>query len=138
MLAQSHIDALLENTSSALGVLASLSDSFKAVDNQTTAFRARCEGLLAEQQRMTKIAGQVEENLQYYSYLDPINRRLNAPNAGAIVGSREFSEMLATIDHCLKYMKTHVSSSAHDFPLLTICSQVTERQRRTELDMQFS
>jgi hypothetical protein len=57
---------------------------------------------------MTKIAGQVEENLQYYSYLDPISRRLNAPNAGAIVGSREFSEMLATIDHCLKYMKAHV------------------------------
>lgn len=50
----------------------------------------------------------IAENLQYYMYLEPIARRLNAPGAGNFVRSREFSEMLANLDNCIDYMEKHV------------------------------
>jgi hypothetical protein len=44
-LSQHHLDSLIESTNDALTVLSSLSDSFNAVDDQTTAFHAQCESL---------------------------------------------------------------------------------------------
>ncbi|KAI9891608.1 MAG: Golgi transport complex subunit 3 [Vezdaea aestivalis] len=107
ILTQSHMDSLLDMTNSNLDRLADLAKSFAAVETQTTAFRARCEGLLTDQKRISKISKDLEDNLQFYSYLEPISRRLNAPNAGNTVRSREFSEMLATLDHCLRYVHSH-------------------------------
>jgi hypothetical protein len=86
-----------------------LSSSFKAVDTQTTAFQAQCEDLLNDQNRITKLADDISENLSFYTYLEPITRRLNAPGAGSFVRSKEYSEMLSNLDACLDYMQTHVS-----------------------------
>ena len=102
------MDSLLHDTTSTLDQLSILANSFRAVETQTTAFQARCEDLLAEQKRLSKIADHVTDNLHYYSYLEPITRRLNAPGAGNYVRSQEFSEMLSTLDHCLEYMQSHV------------------------------
>ncbi|KAK5005376.1 Golgi transport complex subunit 3, partial [Cryomyces antarcticus] len=49
------------------------------------------------------------ENLQYYTYLEPITRKLNAPGAGNFVRGKEFSEMLSNLDRCLEYMQAHTS-----------------------------
>jgi conserved oligomeric Golgi complex subunit 3 len=98
---------LLQSTDSTLGLLASLSDSFKAVDEQTTAFQSQCEGLVGDQLRVTKLADDMAENLQYYNYLEPITRRLNAPGAGNFVRGKEFSDMLSNLDSCLEYMSAH-------------------------------
>ena len=75
---------------------------------QTTTFQRQCENLLSEQKRLTEIAGNMSENLKYYSYLEPINRRLNAPGAGSFIKSKDFSAMLARLDECLNYMAIHV------------------------------
>lgn len=107
-LSKSHLDSLLEDTSSTLSLLTSLSESFKAVQTQTTTFQQQCEGLLQEQKRMTHLALELEQNLKYYAYLEPATRRLNAPGAGSFVRSTEFSEMLSRLDDCLDYMKAHV------------------------------
>lgn len=107
-LSQSHLDSLLDDTSSTLGLLSSLSDSFKTVEAQTTAFRKQCEGILQEQKRMLDLADNLANNLKYYSFLEPATRRLNAPGAGSLVRSKEFSEMLARLDDCLEYMAAHV------------------------------
>jgi hypothetical protein len=56
-----------------------------------------------------KLADGIAENLQYYTYLEPITRRLNAPGAGRLVGGKDFSEMLSNLDACLEYMQAHVS-----------------------------
>lgn len=85
-----------------------LSASFKAVETQTTAFRKQCEGLLLEQERLTNLADGIGENLQYYNYLEPFTRRLNAPGAGNSVGSQGFSKILSQLDECLDYMQAHV------------------------------
>ena len=105
---ESYLDSLSSGTSSALDLLASLSKSFRDVEAQTTAFQKQCESLMFEQQRLTKLAGNVGENLQYYSYLEPITRKLNAPGAGNFVRGKEFSDMLARLDECLEYMGAHV------------------------------
>ena len=71
--------------------------------------RKRCEILLAEEKATASLAHDIDENLQFYSHLDPIARRLNAPRAGSSVGSAAFSAMLARLDDCIHYMNNHVS-----------------------------
>ena len=110
-LSKSHLDSLLLDTSSTLDHLASLTGSFKEVEAQTTIFRRQCEGLLDEQKRVSGLADQLDHNLKYYNFLEPVTRRLNAPGAGNFVRSKEFSEMLARLDDCLEYMATHVGLS---------------------------
>ena len=107
-LSQSHLDSLLSDTSSTLDHLASLTDSFKEVEAQTTIFQRQCESLLDEQKRIIVLADRLDHKLKYYNYLEPVTRRLNAPGAGNFVRSKEFSEMLARLDDCLEYMATHV------------------------------
>ena len=113
LVTESHLDSLLASTSSTLDLLNSLSASFRSVEAQTTAFQAQCEGLMSEQKRVSLLAGDIGENLQYYNYLEPITRRMNAPGAGGFVRGKDFSEMLHTLDRCLEYMRSHVRSIYH-------------------------
>lgn len=108
-LSHSHLDSLLSETTSTLSLLASLTRSFKEVEAQTTTFQKQCEGLLDEQKRIEGLADDLDQNLKYYNSLEPVTRRLNAPGAGNFVRSKEFSEMLARLDECLRYMAAHVS-----------------------------
>ncbi|KAL8706647.1 MAG: hypothetical protein Q9225_007928 [Loekoesia sp. 1 TL-2023] len=104
----SHLGSLLSDTTTTLQLLSSLSDSFKAVEAQTITFQKQCEGLIEEQKRLTQLADGINHNLKYYSFLEPVTRRLNAPGAGNFVRSEEFSYMLARLDECLEYMAAHV------------------------------
>ncbi|KAF2278545.1 Sec34-domain-containing protein [Westerdykella ornata] len=106
-LTRTHLDRIISETSATLDLLSSLSDSFKAVETQTTAFRTQCEGLINDQQRITQLADDMEQNLRYYLYLEPITKRLNAPGAGNTVRGKEFSDMLSNLDSCLEYMQAH-------------------------------
>ncbi|KAL8858418.1 MAG: hypothetical protein Q9178_005099 [Gyalolechia marmorata] len=103
----SHLDSLLSDTTNTLDLLTSLSDSFKDVEAQTTTFQNQCDGLTQEQKRLTQLADGISHNLKYYSFLEPVTRRLNAPGAGSLVRSQEFSSMLARLDECLEYMAAH-------------------------------
>lgn len=105
---RSHLDSIIRDTSSALETLSSLSESFQAVEAQTTAFRKQCENLIEDQKRVTKLSDDIEENLRYYLYLEPITKRLNAPGAGNHVRTKEFADMLSNLDSCLEYMQSHV------------------------------
>ncbi|PGG99771.1 hypothetical protein GX51_06143 [Blastomyces parvus] len=104
---KSHLDSLLADTTSTLDILSSLSESFKSVEAQTAAFQQQCEGLLSAQMRSSKLAEDIHENIQYYDFLDPVSRRLNAPGAGNSVRTKDFSDMLKRLDECLDYMQTH-------------------------------
>ena len=76
---------------------------------QTAVFQSQCENLISEQQRLNIFADELGQNLEYYNFLEPITRRLNAPRAGSFVRGKEFSDMLARLDECLEYMAAHVS-----------------------------
>ncbi|TVY78118.1 Conserved oligomeric Golgi complex subunit [Lachnellula suecica] len=108
-LSERHLDNLLGDTSSALDLLATLSESFKSVESQTTAFQAQCEDLLTEQKRLRNLADEVGTELQYYAYLEPLTRRLNAPDAGRLVRSDDFLDMLMNLNTCIDFMDQHPS-----------------------------
>jgi hypothetical protein len=102
---------LLRDTTSALDLLANLSSSFKSVEAQTTAFQAQCEDLLGEQKHIKHLSEEVGTGLQYYAYLEPITRRLNAPGASSVIGDDGFVEMLTNLDACIDFMIKHVSQA---------------------------
>lgn len=108
-MSERHLNTLLSDTTAALDLLASLSQSFKAVELETTAFQAQCEDLLAEQQRLRTLADEVGTDLQYYAYLEPLTRRLNAPGAARVIRSNDFLDMLRNLVTCIDFMDQHVS-----------------------------
>lgn len=108
-LSERHLDGLLGDTNSALDLLAGLSESFKTVESQTTAFQAQCEDLLSEQKRIRDLADEIGLSLQYYAYLEPLTRRLNAPGSGRIVKNDDFLDMLMNLNTCIDFMEEHVS-----------------------------
>lgn len=110
-LANRHFDSLIQNTDASLEILASITGSFQTVKDQTNASRLQCEDLMEEKRRFLLLEKDLAENLQYYSYLEPITKQLNAPGAGHFVRSREFSDMLINLDSCINYMESHVDAS---------------------------
>ena len=114
---KTHLDALLSDSNSTLDLLTSLSESFKAVELQTSNFQKQCEGLLSAQRRDSELADYIQYNLQYYDFLEPASKKLNAPRAGNSVRDKEFSNMLRRLDECLDYMETHVRATL----FLNIC-----------------
>ena len=104
---ESHLQNALSSTTDSLALLATLSASFRAVEAQTHAFRQRCDSLISEERRLTKLADDVEENSRYYAFLEPMTRRLNAPGAANLVKSHDFPNMLSNLDNCLAYMESH-------------------------------
>lgn len=106
-LSERHLHNLLEDTSGALDLLANLSDSFKVVETQTSAFQAQCEDLLTDQKRLKALGEEVGTDLQYYSYLEPITRRLNAPGASNMIGDDSFVEIMTNLDACIEFMRSH-------------------------------
>ncbi|KAK4154397.1 Sec34-like family-domain-containing protein [Chaetomidium leptoderma] len=104
-----HLGSLIADADSALTVLESLCQSFRAVDGQTSSFQAQCDGLLTEQRRLETLADSVGTDLQYYLYLDSATRRLNAPGAGRLVEGGSFVEILSTLDSCIEFMTRNSS-----------------------------
>lgn len=102
-----HLETLLQDTDSALKLLASLSESFEAVEEQTSSFKSQCDDLLSEQQRLQTLADEVGTDLHYYAYLDNVTRRLNAPGAGRLVDDDAFGEILDNLDSCIAFMTKH-------------------------------
>jgi len=107
-LSEQHLDHLLRDTTSALDLLASLSEAFKTVESETTAFQAQCEDLLSEQKRLRDLADEIGTDLQYYAYLEPLTRRLNAPGAARLVRNEDFLDMLTNLNTCIEFMDEHV------------------------------
>jgi DNA repair exonuclease SbcCD ATPase subunit len=115
-LSERHLDNLLHDTTSALDLLATLSESFKSVESQTTAFQGQCEDLLTEQKRLRNLADEVGTELQYYAYLEPLTRRLNAPGAARLIRSDDFLDMLMNLNTCIDFMDQHVSGLLFHVP----------------------
>lgn len=104
-----HLGTLIDDANSALRVLESLCQSFRAVDDQTSSFQAQCDDLLTEQKRLQTLADDIGTDLHYYAYLDNVTRRLNAPGAGRLVDDEAFADVLSNLDSCIAFMTKNVS-----------------------------
>jgi conserved oligomeric Golgi complex subunit 3 len=103
----SHLAQLLASTTETLNELSEISATFQSIDSQTKAFQKQTASVVEEQAQNEKNAEAIAENLQYYEPLERITRRLNAPGAGNMARSQDFSDMLRTLDECIDYMQTH-------------------------------
>ncbi|RMZ89932.1 hypothetical protein DV736_g2838, partial [Chaetothyriales sp. CBS 134916] len=112
--AKTHLEGLLASTADTLNQLSGISAAFTAIDGQTKAFQQQTAHVLEEQKKNEANAVAIAMNLQYYEPLERITRRLNAPGAGSLARSRDFSDMLATLDQCIDYMQTHASHKEAD------------------------
>ncbi|KAK3317860.1 Sec34-like family-domain-containing protein [Cercophora scortea] len=99
-----HLGTLVEDANSALEVLESLCQSFRAVEDQTTSFQAQCDDLLSEQKRLQTLADEVGTDLHYYAYLENVTRRLNGPGASRLVDDDAFGDVLGDLDSCIAFM----------------------------------
>jgi hypothetical protein len=108
-MAERHLESLISDTDSALKLLTSLTESFIAVEEQTTSFKSQCDDLLSEQERLQTLADEVSADLNYYEYLDNVTRRLNAPGASRLVDDDAFGEVLESLDSCIAFMMKNVS-----------------------------
>jgi hypothetical protein len=126
-----HLETLVEDTNSALELLESLCKSFRSVEDQTTSFRAQCDDLLSEQKRLQTLADEVGTELEYYSYLENVTRRLNAPGASRLVDNSVFGEVLDNLDSCIAFMEKNVGFPPHPssqaWPLSDMCSTIFRR-----------
>jgi conserved oligomeric Golgi complex subunit 3 len=128
-MAERHLERLVDGASSALGLLTSLADNFRAVEAQTSLFQAQCDDLVSEERRLQKLADEVGTDLHYYAYLDGVTRRLNAPGAGRLVNHENFGEILTNLNACIDFMVEHVSSS----PTKTCRAPLTRRSPIIEM-----
>ena len=103
-----HLGTLIEDANTALKVLDSLCQSFRAVEDQTKSFQAQCDDLLSEQKRLQTLADEVGTDLHYYAYLDNATRRLNAPGAVRVVEDDSFGEVLVGLESCVAFMSKNV------------------------------
>ena len=107
--AKSHLDDLLASTTATLNKLSEISATFRTIDTQTKAFQTQTANVLDDQKKYEATAEAIADNLQYYEPLERITRRLNAPGAGSLARSKDFSDMLMTLDECIDYMQTYPS-----------------------------
>ncbi|KAK6349860.1 Golgi transport complex subunit 3 [Orbilia brochopaga] len=114
---QSHLytcDSLLSEARETVVLLDDLAKGFEAVREQTSSFQAACEDLLSEQTRLSKLADELRTNLEPFSALERITRRLNTPGS-SIVTRPDFKEMLSTLDESLEYVAAHPTFKDAEF-----------------------
>lgn len=107
-----HLGTLINDADGTLKVLETLCQSFRAVEEQTKTFKAQCDDLLSEQKRLQVLVDEVGTDLYYYSYLDNVTRRLNAPGAGRLVDDDAFGEVLENLEACIAFMTKNVGPSS--------------------------
>ncbi|KAM0324769.1 hypothetical protein ACHAQA_007733 [Verticillium albo-atrum] len=134
-LTERHLDSLIDDTNASLNLLTTLSNSFKAVETQTTSFQSQCEDLIDEQKRLQKLADEVGTDLHFYAYLDNVTRRLNAPGAGRLVEDATFGEVLDNLNSCIEFMSTHSTYRDADSYLARYESQLTKALHLLEVGL---
>ena len=127
-LSERHLSSLLDDSTQALDLLAKLSESFKTVESQTTAFQAQCEDLLVEQKSIRGLADEIGADLQYYAYLDPLTRRMNTAAGSRLIKSDDFLDVLVNLNTCIDFMDEHVCFLSLYF---TRCNMGTQKLART-------
>ncbi|CEG76467.1 Putative DNA repair helicase rad15 [Rhizopus microsporus] len=93
----------LQQTRQALEVL---EKDYAFVSEKTSTVQAACESILKDQERLTRIADELSQRLDYFNHLEVIAKLLNAPGENVCLDP-EFIPALSKLDECIKYMNQH-------------------------------
>ncbi|XP_028166601.1 conserved oligomeric Golgi complex subunit 3 isoform X2 [Ostrinia furnacalis] len=91
-----------------------LSEEYELVSNKTNALHLMSEQLLADQNKLSSIGDDIKQKLHYFTQVEHLSQRLNSTTMS--VNSEAFFIVLAKIDDCLEYMKSHSTfKEAHTY-----------------------
>ncbi|ORE04923.1 Sec34-domain-containing protein [Rhizopus microsporus var. microsporus] len=93
----------LQQTRLALEVL---EKDYAFVSEKTSTVQAACESILKDQERLTHIADELSQRLDYFNHLEVVAKLLNAPGENVCLDP-EFIPALSKLDECIEYMNQH-------------------------------
>lgn len=97
---------LIEQIESTLDRLAKLNNQYSFVSNKTNSLHEACEQMLADQNKMSSLADELEHKLSYFLEYEKIQSQLSSPTIS--VHGDLFHSILNRLDKCIAYMQEHV------------------------------
>ncbi|XP_055691770.1 conserved oligomeric Golgi complex subunit 3 [Lutzomyia longipalpis] len=98
-------DALLEQIDDTLQSLKQLEDEFQFVSTNTSSLHEASEKLVADQEHLSALDGDIRQRLQYFTQLEQIAQKLQNPTL-SVLGDN-FAELLVRLDESLEYLEGH-------------------------------
>lgn len=89
----------------AAAFLDGMSAQYGTVSARTKALHDACESLVQEQNELITFNEAVGTRLSYFSELDKLKARLDAPTLSVL--NNQFVPMLARVDECIRYISKH-------------------------------
>nr|CAG4647727.1 EOG090X02EM [Moina brachiata] len=96
---------LIEQIESTLDRLAKLNNQYSFVSNKTNSLHEACEQMLADQNKMSSLADELEHKLSYFLEYEKIQSQLSSPTIS--VHGDLFHSILNRLDKCIAYMQEH-------------------------------
>nr|CAG4641520.1 EOG090X02EM [Eurycercus lamellatus] len=102
---QQDCDELLSQVTGTLDKLSKLHSQYGFVSNKTTSLHEACEQMLIDQNKLAKLADDLEDNISYFLEFEKIQSQLSSPTLS--VHGELFRDILDRLDKCIDYMQTH-------------------------------
>nr|CAG4634655.1 EOG090X02EM [Alona affinis] len=102
---QEDCNELLTQVTSTLDKLSKLQDQYGFVSNKTNSLHEACEQMLIDQNKLSKLADDLETNVSYFLEYEKIQSQLSSPTLS--VHGDLFRDILNRLDKCIEYMQSH-------------------------------
>lgn len=99
-------NGLLDQVSSTLDKLTKLQDQYGFVSNKTNSLHEACEQMLIDQNKLSKLADDLEMKVSYFLEYEKIQSQLSSPTIS--VHGELFHDILNRLDKCIEFMQAHV------------------------------
>ena len=103
---QQDCNELLSQVTGTLDKLTKLEDQYGFVSNKTNSLHEACEQMLIDQNKLSKLADDLESNVSYFLEYEKIQSQLSSPTLS--VHGELFHDILNRLDKCIDYMQSHV------------------------------
>lgn len=97
---------LLDHATTVLESLSNIQHGFEAVADQTSTLQASCNDLQAEETRLSRLADDVRDSLQPFSFLASANRLLNVPGSNLVL-QPSYQDLLIKLQSSLDFLDAH-------------------------------
>lgn len=108
---------LIEQIETTLDRLAKLKDQYSFVSNKTNSLHEACEQMLADQNKLSSLADELEHKLSFFLEYEKIQSQLSSPTIS--VHGDLFHSILNRLDKCIAYMQDHVNIEL-DFLMMSL------------------
>ncbi|CCG82584.1 putative Golgi complex component Cog3 [Taphrina deformans PYCC 5710] len=105
---------VLAHASAVLDTLNDIKNGFSTVKEQTSTLQTACNDLQREETRLQRLADDVRDSLQPFSYLATATRLLNVPGSKLVLQS-SYQELLSKLQSSLDFLDQHPNYKDAEF-----------------------